>query len=140
KVETNGQGWQPTVKEANIPRPEAVLPKSPDEHMKLMFDIMVLAFQMDKTRVITYMMNNDLSSMDYGFLDGVRGHSHGLSHHGRNPENMAMYQKMNEFNVGLWAGALAKMAATDEGGSSLLDNSMIVLLSSLMDGNSHNSK
>ncbi|MEM7515580.1 MAG: DUF1552 domain-containing protein, partial [Planctomycetota bacterium] len=74
-LETDGQGWQPTVTEPNIPRPEAARPNSVEEHMKLMFDIMVLAYQMDKTRVATYMMNNDLSSMDYGFLDGVRGHS-----------------------------------------------------------------
>ncbi len=137
KTETNGHGWEATVTEPNIPRPDAVLPKSVEEHMRLMFDVMVLAYQMNKTRIATYMMNNDLSNVDYGFLDGVRGHSHGLSHHGRNPENMAMYQKMNEFNVGLWADALKKMDETDEGGRSLLDNSMIVLLSSLMDGNSH---
>ena len=137
KSETNGHGWQPTINEPTFARPDAALPSSAAEHMKLMFDIMVLAFQMDKTRVITYMMNNDLSSMDYGFIDGVRGHSHGISHHGRRPEALAMYQKMNEFNVGLYADALKKMASTDEGGRSLLDNSMVVLLSSLMDGNSH---
>lgn len=137
KSDTNGMGWEPSVVEPTMPRPDAALPRSPDEHMRLMFDIMVLAMQADKTRVVTYMMNNDLSSMDYGFLDGVRGHSHGLSHHGRNPEKMAMYQKMNEFNVSLWAEALNKMAATNEGERSLLDNSMVVLLSSLMDGNSH---
>ena len=140
KADTNGAGWQPTVKEPTMPRPDAVIPKSVEEHMRLMFDIMVLAFQMNKTRVATFMLNNDLSSMDYGFLDGVRGHSHGLSHHGRNPENKAMYQKANEFNVGMWAEALKKMAATNEGERSLLDNSMIVLLSSLMDGNAHDSK
>lgn len=140
KADTNGAGWQPTVKEPTMPRPDAVIPKSVEEHMRLMFDIMVLAFQMNKTRVATFMLNNDLSSMDYGFLDGVRGHSHGLSHHGRNPENKAMYQKANEFNVGMWAESLKKMAATNEGERSLLDNSMIVLLSSLMDGNAHDSK
>ncbi len=113
--DSNGQGWQPTVTEPNIPRPEAARPPTVKEHMQLLFDIMVLAYQMDKTHVVTYMMNNDLSSMDFGFLDGVRGHSHGLSHHGRNPDNMAMYQKMNEFNVGMWAEALEKMAATNEG-------------------------
>ncbi|QDU27071.1 hypothetical protein ETAA8_21550 [Anatilimnocola aggregata] len=140
KVDTNGAGWQPTVTTPNIPRPDATIPRSVEEHMRLMFDIMVLAFQMDKTRVATFMLNNDLSSMDYGFLDGVRGHSHGLSHHGRNPENKAMYQKMNEFNVRMWGEALQKMADTNEGEQSLLDNSMIVLLSSLMDGNAHDSK
>jgi hypothetical protein len=139
KSDTNGAGWQPSVKEPTFPRPDAAIPKSVAEHMRLMFDCLVLAFQMNKTRVATLMLNNDLSSMDYGFLDGVRGHSHGLSHHGRDPENKAMYQKMNEFNVGMWADALKKMAATDEGGRSLLDNSMIVLLSSLMDGNAHDS-
>jgi hypothetical protein len=139
KADTQGVGWQPSVKEATFPRPDAAIPKSVAEHMRLMLDVMVLAFQMNKTRVATFMMNNDLSSMDYGFLDGVRGHSHGLSHHGRDPDQKAMYQKMNEFNVGMWADALKKMAATDEGGRSLLDNSMMVLLSSLMDGNSHDS-
>lgn len=140
QVDTNGTGWQPTLKEANIPRPDAAIPKSVQEHMRLMFDILVLAYQMDKTRVATFMLNNDLSNMDYGFLDGVRGHSHGLSHHGRNPQNQAMYQKANEFNVSMWAEALKKMAAVNEGERSLLDNSMIVMLSSLMDGNAHDSK
>ena len=140
KVETQGNGWHATVTEANIPRPGEGIPADPEEHMKLMFDLMVLAFQMDKTRVASYMMNDDLSSMNYGFLGDVRGGMHEISHHSKSKEKLDMYQRINEYNVKLWSEALQKMAATDEGGRSLLDNSMVMLLSSLMDGNTHDSR
>jgi len=133
-------GWSPSLQKANIPRPGEGIPKDSAEHMRLMFDLMVLAFQMDRTRVVSYMMNNDLSSMNYGFLGDVRGGMHEVSHHSNSPHKLAMYQRINEFNVGLWAAALQKMADTDEGGTSLLDNSLVVLLSSLMDGNAHDSR
>jgi hypothetical protein len=104
-----------------------------------MFDIMVLAFQMDRTRVATFMMNNDLSGMHFAHLDGISGGIHELSHHANDAHRLEMYQKVNEYQVKLWSEALAKMAATNEGERSLLDNSMIMLTSSLFDGNAHDS-
>jgi hypothetical protein len=139
KAETNGKGWQPTVKAPTMQRPGPGIPREAEEHLRLMFDIMVLAFQMDRTRVATFMMNNDLSGMRFAHLDGISGGIHELSHHANDPHRLEMYQKVNEYQVKLWAEALAKMQATNEGERSLLDNSMIMLTSSLFDGNAHES-
>lgn len=140
QAETGGQGWHPTVKAPTIGRPESGIPASSEDHLRLMFDIMLLAFQMDRTRVATFMMNNDLSNMRFPSLDGVTSGIHELSHHANDETRLAHYQKVNEFQVKLWAEFLQKMAATNEGERSLLDNSMIILTSSLMDGNAHDSR
>jgi len=138
--ETNGAGWQPSVKAPTFPRPAAGIPADPQEHLRLQMDIMVLAFQMDRTRVATMMMNNDLSGMNFSFLGGIKGGLHELSHHANDPDRLAMYQKANEYHMQLWSETLQKMAATNEGERSLLENSMILFCSSLWDGNAHDSR
>lgn len=140
KAEAGGQGWMPSVKVPTIQRPGPGIPTVAEEHLRLMFDILVLAFQMDRTRVATFMMNNDLSNMRFAGLDGISGGIHELSHHANDDHRLSMYQKVNEYQVKLWAEALAKMQATNEGERSLLDNSMILLTSSLFDGNAHDSR
>jgi hypothetical protein len=105
-----------------------------------MFDILLLAFQMDRTRVATFMLNNDLSNMRFASLSGVTSGIHELSHHAGDATRLDHYQRVNEFQVGLWAEFLQKMADTKEGERSLLDNSMVLLTSSLMDGNAHDSR
>ena len=140
KAETDGKGWQPTVLKATMQRPGPGIPAEPEQHLRLMFDIMVLAFQMDRTRVATFMMNNDLSGMHFAHLDGISGGIHELSHHANDAHRLEMYQKVNEYQVKLWSEALAKMAATNEGERSLLDNSMVMITSSLFDGNAHDSR
>ena len=83
-----------------MPRPGEHLPQDVPEHMRLMMDLIVLAFQMDKTRIATCMLNNDLSQMNFGFLEGVQGSLHlDLTHNGREPELEAMYLKTNQFHV-----------------------------------------
>jgi hypothetical protein len=138
--ETQGRGWHPTIRTPAFGRPAPGIPTNPGEHMKLMLDILVLALQMDRTRVATLMLNNDLSGMNLGYLGGIKGGLHELSHHSNDPARLAMYQKANEHHVDLWAGALAKMRDTNEGERSLLDNSMILFCSSLFDGNAHDSR
>ncbi|MDP4791219.1 MAG: DUF1552 domain-containing protein [Verrucomicrobiales bacterium] len=140
QAETGGQGWQPSVKTPTLGRPEAGIPASSEDHLRIMFDILLLAYQMDRTRVATFMLNNDLSNMRFPSLDGVSSGIHELSHHANDETRLAHYQKVNEFQVKLWSEFLQKMAATNEGERSLLDNSMILLTSSLMDGNAHDSK
>ncbi|MGH7135657.1 MAG: DUF1552 domain-containing protein, partial [Pirellulales bacterium] len=94
------EGWQPTLTEPNMPRPDDPLPQDIPTHMRLMLDLIVLAFQMNKTRIATCMLNNDLSQMNFGFLEGVRGSLHlDLTHNGRDPELEAMYLKTNQFHV-----------------------------------------
>ena len=139
RKETGGAGWQPAVVQPTMNRPAAGIPARPDEHIRLMMDLVVLAFQMDRTRVATMMMNNDLSGVKFPDLEGVTGGQHELSHHAGNPERLAMYQKVNEYHMRLWAGVLEKMRSTQEGERSLLDNSMLLFCSSLMDGNAHDS-
>lgn len=140
KKETNGQGWQPTVKEPTFPRPEAGIPADVREHLQLQLDIMVLAFQMDRTRIASMMLNNDLSQMNFGFLGNIKGGQHELSHHAGNAERLDMYQRVNQYHIQLLTETLQKMDQTDEGERSLLDNSMILFCSSLWDGNAHDSR
>ncbi len=140
QAETNGTGWQPTVKVPTLKRPGPGIPASSEEHLRLMFDIMVLAFQMDRTRVATFMMNNDLSNMRFPSLDGISGGIHELSHHANDEHRLDMYQRVNQHQVKLWGEALTKMQATNEGERTLLENSMIMLTSSLFDGNAHDSR
>jgi hypothetical protein len=140
KAETNGTGWTPTVTKPTMQRPGPGIPAVAEEHLRLMFDILVLAFQMDRTRVATFMMNNDLSNMRFASLADVSSGIHELSHHAGDEKRLDMYQRVNEFQVKLWAEALTKMHNTNEGERTLLQNSMIILTSSLFDGNAHDSR
>jgi hypothetical protein len=62
------EGWRPTIDKPNMPRPSDGIPQDVPQHMKLMLDLIVLAFQMDKTRIVTCMLNNDLSQMNFKFV------------------------------------------------------------------------
>lgn len=132
------EGWRPSLKQPNLPRPADAIPQNVPEHMKLMLDLIVLAFQMDKTRIITLMLNNDLSQMNFRFLEGVRGALHlDLTHNGKAPALEAMYLKTNQFHVQQFTYLVQRLKAIDEGGTSLLDNSVLMLASSLFDGDAH---
>ncbi len=132
------EGWRPTLAQPNMPRPQDDLPQDVPEHMRLILDLIVLAFQMDKTRIATCMLNNDLSQMNFGFLDGVQGSLHlDLTHNGRDPKLEAMYLKTNQFHVQQFAYLLNRLKSIDEGGQSLLDNSLIMFCSNLFDGDKH---
>jgi len=132
------EGWKPTLTEPNMPRPKDDLPQDVPEHMTLMLDLIVLAFRLDKTRIATCMLNNDLSQMNFGFLAGVKGSLHlDLTHNGRDPELEAMYLKTNQFHVQQFAYLIKRLKEIDEGGQSLLDNSLLLLCSNLLDGDRH---
>jgi uncharacterized protein DUF1552 len=132
------EGWRPTLSEPNMPRPGDELPQNVPDHMKLMLDIIVLAFQMDKTRIVTLMLNNDLSQMNFGFLDGVEGSLHlDLTHNGNAPELEAMYLKTNQFHVQQFAYLVKRLKEIEEGEQTLLDSSMLMGCSNLFDGNLH---
>ena len=132
------EGRRPDPEEPGFTRPGDELPQDPPEHMKLMLDLIVLAFRMNKTRISTLMLNNDLSQMNFGFLDGVEGSLHlDLTHNGRDPELEAMYLKTNQFHVSQFAYLIERMKAVDEGGASLFDNSILMLCSNLFDGDKH---
>ena len=132
------EGWKPTLAKPNMPRPSDKLPQNVPDHMKLMLDLTVLAFQMDKTRIVTLMLNNDLSQMNFKFLEGVKGALHlDLTHNGKAAAAEAMYLKTNQFHMEQFAYLIKRLKAIDEGGQSLLDNSMLLGGSNLFDGDTH---
>jgi hypothetical protein len=132
------EGWRPSIDKPNMPRPANEIPQNIPDHMKLMLDLTILAFQMDKTRIVTLMLNNDLSQMNFKFVEGVRGALHlDLTHNGHAPALEAMYVKTNQFHMQQFTYLVERMKAIDEGGTSLLDNSMLMMASNLYDGDKH---
>jgi hypothetical protein len=132
------EGWRPTLTEPDMPRPANELPQDVPDHMQLMLDLVVLAFQMDKTRIATLMLNNDLSQMNFKFLEGVQGALHlDLTHNGRAADKEEMYLKTNQFHVAQFAYLTERMKQIGEGDGTLLDHSILVLTSSLFDGDLH---
>ncbi len=121
----------------NMPAPSGI-PKSVQDHMRLMADLMVIAFQTDITRVATLPLSNDGSNRAYKFIDVPEGH-HDLSHHGSDPVKLKKIAKINTFYMEQFAYLVGKlMAAKEADGSTLLDNIMLVYGSGLGDGNRHN--
>ena len=130
------------VNSAPAPKPTMAqptgVPKEVADHMKLMADLMVLAFQTDLTRVATLPLSNDGSNRPYKFIEVPEGH-HDLSHHGSDPAKLAKIAKINKFYLEQLAYLVSKLKAAKEAdGSTLLDNIMLVYGSGLGDGNAHN--
>lgn len=116
--------------------PEGV-PDSYEEHIRTMFDLMVLAFQTDTTRLATFMLAHDGSNRSFPEL-GVPDAHHYLSHHQNDPQKLAKIAKIDQFYLRQFGYFLGKMKAVKEDGVSLLDNSMIVFGGGIGDGNRHN--
>jgi hypothetical protein len=112
------------------------IPSSYDEHAQVMFDLQVLAFQSDATRVTTMMLARETSQRPYPELGISDGH-HGLSHHGGDPEKIEKVSKINAFHVRQFAYFLDKLKSTPDGDGCLLDNSIILYGCGLSDSNSH---
>lgn len=118
-------------------RPAHGVPKDFDTHVELLMDLMALAFQTDNTRIISFMMSHEVSGRDFSFLDGVTGSFHELSHHEHEPGKKRQYALINRYYVSKYASLLKRLDAMDEGGRSVLDNSMILFGSGIRDGNAH---
>jgi hypothetical protein len=132
------EGQRPPRTAPKLTRPGEQLPRDIPTHMRLMMDLIVLAFQMDKTRIATCMLNNDLSQMNFGFLEGVQGSLHlDLTHNGRVPEKEAMYLKTNQYHVGQFAYLVERLKGITEGEGTLLDHSLLMCCSNLFDGDRH---
>ncbi len=108
-----------------------------EEHMRLMFDMLVLAFQTDSTRVSTFIISHEGSNRAYGEI-GVNDGHHDLSHHFGDVKNIEKVTQINVFHARQFAYFLDKLKGVKEGDGTLLDNSMIVYGSGLGDGNRHN--
>jgi hypothetical protein len=124
------QGWRPTLSKPNIPRPKDGYPQDIVEHMRLMSDILVLAFQTDTTRVCTLKLNNDHGTLRFPHL-GVDYMIHHLLSHSDSKD----WLKVNQFFLEQMAYIARKMEAIEEGEGTLLDNSMLMLCSSMIHGN-----
>jgi hypothetical protein len=112
-------------------------PNNYQEHLNLMGDIMVLAFQTDTTRVGTFMFANEGSNRSYRMI-GVNDGHHETSHHQRNAEKLETLHKINKFHIEQLAYILNKMNSIKEGDKTLLENSMIVYGAGICDGDRHN--
>ena len=116
--------------------PEGV-PKEHAEHVRLMMDLMVLAFQTDATRVCTFMFGNSVSNKNFSFIDGVDGAHHSISHHQKDKDKLRQYQLINQWHVEQYGYLLERLKQIKEGEQTLLDNSMILFGSGLSDGDRH---
>ena len=124
------QGWRPTLSKPDMARPADGIPQDIAEHMKLMCDILVLGFQTDTTRITTLKLNNDHSSLRFPNL-GVDYMIHHLLSH----SDSADWLKVNQFFVKQLAYIARKLDAIQEGERTLLDNTMLLYCSSMLNGN-----
>lgn len=136
------EGWRPSLAVANLPRPPAELPQDVADHMRMMLDLVVLAFQMDRTRIATLLFNRDVSHMRFGFLDGVANEElHGISHHKNQPDKLAWYQRINQFHIEQFAYFVRRLAAIEEApGVTLLDNVILTCGSNMRNGDNHDGR
>ena len=111
-------------KTPDLDRPVGV-PAAFADHAKLMFDLQILAFQADITRVVTFQLTREQSNRTYPEI-GVADPHHPTSHHGNDPEKLAKIAKINTFHVSLFSDFLQKMKATPDGDGSLLDHTVYV--------------
>lgn len=139
EVERRIQNAQTDSKDNPLPdleRPMGV-PASYADHARLMFDLQLLAFQGDITRVTTFQIARETSNRTYPEI-GVPDPHHPLSHHGDDPNKIARMAKINTFHVSLFAEYLEKLQNTPEGNGSLLDNVLLLYGSGIGNPNVHN--
>lgn len=117
-------------------RPTGGIPATFQEHARLMFDMQVLAFQSDLTRVITFLMSREVSPRTYTEI-GIPDPHHGLSHHQNNPASMEKLAKINRFHVEQLAYFLDKLKATPDGDGNLLDHVTLLYGCGISDSNLH---
>jgi hypothetical protein len=117
--------------------PATGIPSDYPTHVSLMLDLIALAFETDTTRVVTFLMANEVSGRPFPFVEGCDGGFHDYSHHENKPEKQEPYKKINRWHVAQFASLLERLAQMREGEGSLLDSSMVVLASAMSDGNAH---
>jgi hypothetical protein len=137
RIEKARQALSGPVAKPDMGRPSGV-PREVQEHIRLMCDLLVLAFQTDLTRVATFPFANEGSNRPYKHIEVSEGH-HDLSHHGNDAKKLEKIKKINTFHMEQFAYMLTKMKSVKEAnGTTLLDNAMVVYGSGNGDGNRHN--
>ena len=119
----------------DLDRPKGV-PAAYADHARLMFDLQMLAYQGDITRVITFQLARELSGRTYPEV-GVPDPHHPLSHHGNDPEKVEKISRINRFHVSLFAEYLEKLKATQDGDGSLLDHTVLLYGSGMGNPSTH---
>jgi hypothetical protein len=128
--------WKPRV----ALRQDDAPPENPanhPEHVRLMLDMIALAFQSDTTRISTFMFGNAVSEIYFRFLEGVTASHHDISHHQKDPAKLHEYYLINRWHVEQFAYLLSKLDSMKEGDGTVLDHSMVLFASALSDGDSH---
>lgn len=133
---TKFENQQAALIAAGVGKPGGI-PADYGEHIRLMGDMMVLAFQADLTRVCTFMFANDGSNRSFHSIGVAEGH-HDISHHGHDAAKLEKKKKIDEFHIQQLAYVLNKLKNTKELDGNLLDNSMIVYGAGISDGDAHN--
>src|SRR5690606_24142718 len=123
-------------KELDLPARPTGIPDTYEEHTRLMFDLQLLAFQADVTRVFSMIMSRELSGLSYPNIGVPDGH-HNVSHHRDDPGLIDKKTRIDTYHVQLFAEFAEKLAATPEGDGTLLDNSLLIYGSGMGDGNLH---
>jgi hypothetical protein len=113
------------------------VPQTFDEHIKLQFDLLALAFQADITRVGSLLFARDLTGRTYPASESPTSGFHGVSHHGEDPRRIAELSKINQYHVKMVAHLVAKLAAIQEGDGTVLDHSLVLYGSNMGNSNQH---
>jgi len=130
--------WKPSGVPNHPAEPEVTGTENHQEHVRLMLDLILLAFWTDSTRLATFMFANSVSNKNFSqLIDGVSAGHHEVSHHQNEADKLEQYSKINRWHVEQFVYLLDRMRSIREGEGSLLDNSMIVCGSGLSDGNAH---
>jgi hypothetical protein len=119
-----------------LPAAPIGIPESWAEHAAIMFDLMALAFEADLTRVFSFMLNREASQLVFPEL-GFDEPWHHVSHHGNEPEKLAMLVKLNTWQIGIFGQFLQRLQSTPDGDGTLLDHSALLWGSGMSDSNSH---
>ena len=120
----------------DIPQAPGGIPFEYTEHVRLMFDLLTLAYRADITRVFTFMMAREVSNRTYTQVGVNEGH-HAVSHHQNKPEKLDMLARIQAFHIGLFGEFLAKLDSTKDGDGSLLDHSVLLYGSNMSNSNLH---
>jgi hypothetical protein len=112
------------------------IPDTFEQHAKLMYDLWLLAFQTDLTRVGTFMMGKEVTGRSYPEIGVSSGH-HGVSHHQNDPKQLEALAKINNYHIQMFSHFLDKMASTPDGDGSLLDHTLLLYGTGISDGNLH---
>ena len=125
-----------TTTSVTLPDAPVGIPEAFDDHARLMYDLMAVAYEANVTRVVTYMKSRDASQRVYPNI-GVMEPHHAMSHHGNNQEKLAGLVKVNTYHMTLFANFLDRLKSTPDGDGSLLDHTLILYGSGMSESDTH---